>query len=92
MAFKVKFGRNQGRVQGGLTLMNWWSLWKLRKDKVMIDKLKSRKFWVTFFGSTLVLLGNQLGLDPVLLDKVVNLLIGYVVVQGTVDSVQTYKN
>lgn len=59
---------------------------KLTSDPVMLAKIKSRKFWVTLIGGTIVLAGNELGIDGAITTKLVALLASYLLAQGAVDA------
>ena len=87
-----KIGFRRKRTEGvRLTLWDLIKTWRIIKNKEMKAKLTSRKFWLTFAGSAIVLFGNQLGLDPELINKAVNLLMSYLIAQGAVDTVKAYK-
>lgn len=68
-----------------LTLWDKWQLWRITRDKTMIDKLKSRKLWVAVVTATIVALSQQLGIDPALAEKLVTLAGAYVLGQGIAD-------
>lgn len=72
-----------------LSLADKWRLFrawqKLNKDPLMLEKLKSRKFWVTVVGGAIVLAGNQLGIDEAVTTKIVALIASYVIGQGISD-------
>jgi len=55
----------------------------------MSDKLKSRKFWLTFLTAILIILNRALGLgiDDETITKLVGLIIGYDIGQGVADLV-----
>lgn len=74
-----------------LTFFDKLKLYKLSKDTVMIEKLKSRKLWATVIGGALAVLGSELGLDAGLVDKLVNMLMVYISAQAVVDSVEASK-
>ncbi|MCU9930987.1 hypothetical protein OFL77_27015, partial [Escherichia coli] len=60
-------------------------LWRIIKDKTMLEKLKSRKLWVTVVTAAVVALSNQLGIDAELTTKLVGLAAAYVLGQGLAD-------
>lgn len=64
---------------------------KLANDKTMIEKLKSRKLWATVGGVALTALLSQLGVDPAWTDKIVQLILGYVLTEGIVDTARVIK-
>lgn len=74
-----------------LTLFDKIKLYKLSKDKVMIEKLKSRKLWATVIGGALAVLGSELNIDADLVDKLVSMLMVYISAQAVVDSVEASK-
>lgn len=73
------------------------SLWdkikiaRLMKDPAMLDKLKSRKLWVAVLSAALLTLGQGIGLDAELLEKLVTLAMTYIGAQGIVDAAGTLK-
>lgn len=74
-----------------LTFFDKIKLYKLSKDKIMLEKLKSRKLWATVIGGALAVLGSELGLDAGLVDKLVSMLMVYISAQAVVDSVEASK-
>lgn len=54
--------------------------------KTIIEKLKSRKLWVTVVTATLVALGGQLGFDEATITKLVGMASAYVLGQGIADA------
>lgn len=74
-----------------LTLFDKLKLYKLSQDKVMIEKLKSRKLWATVIGGALAVLGSELGVDAGLVDKLVNMIMVYISAQAVVDTVEAHK-
>lgn len=52
----------------------------------MIEKLKSRKLWVTVITAALVTIGTSLGLDEGTVTKIVGLSASYVLGQGIADA------
>lgn len=59
----------------------------------MLDKLKSRKFWIAVLSGLLVLLNDQFGwgITPDTLNKFVTLMIGYLLAEGAVDAAGAIK-
>ena len=57
----------------------------------MMTKLKSRKLWVTVAVAALMALGQGLGLDPELLDKLLQMGMTYVGGQAVVDAAAALK-
>ena len=70
-----------------------WLLYlnKISKDKTMIEKLKSRKLWITVGVAALTTLLSNLGISSELINEIINLAMTYVVVQGTVDATTILK-
>ena len=69
-----------------------FTLKKLATDQAMIEKLKSRKLWITVLGAAITALAAALGLDPDLAAKIIGgLTATYVVSQGVVDAVAASK-
>lgn len=68
-----------------LTLWDKLKLWRALKDKDMLNKLKSRKLWVTVAVAALSALLAGLGFDADLIDKIVSMGMTYVAAQGLVD-------
>lgn len=68
--------------------LTWWDklkLWRALKDKDMLNKLKSRKLWVTVAVAALSALLSGLGFENDLIEKIVNMGMTYVAAQGLVD-------
>jgi hypothetical protein len=61
------------------------------KDKRMIEKLKSRKLWVTVGVGALATILNALGVDQVYIGKLISLAMTYVGAQAVVDTVTAAK-
>lgn len=59
---------------------------KIKNDKTMIEKLKSRKLWAAVIGSAIVALGGNLGLSPDVVQWVGTIVTGYIVGQGIADA------
>ena len=75
-----------------LTFLDKIRIYLTLKDPVMIEKLKSRKLWVTIAAAALTALATSLGLDPYLAAKIIAGLVGtYVVAQGAVDTAAALK-
>lgn len=76
----------------GLGLKDKWNLFKLYRgrDKVFA-KLGSRKLWAAVAGSALLALGGQLGLPDETTQKIVELIMVYIVGQGAVDAAAAIK-
>jgi hypothetical protein len=77
--------KTQAELDLHLTLWDKIKLWRILKDKAMIEKLKSRKLWVTVITAAVVALSHQLGLDQDLTTKLVGLAAAYVLGQGMAD-------
>jgi len=58
----------------------------------MLQKLKSRKLWVTVAAAALMALGSQLGIDPDTLDKVMAIAMTYVGGESLVDAANARKS
>ena len=65
-----------------------WLLYinKLTKDKTMVEKLKSRKLWVTVGITALTTLLDGLGIAPDFIEQIMHLAMTYLVAQGAVDT------
>jgi hypothetical protein len=68
-----------------------YKLYRLLKDPHMINKLKSRKLWVTVITAALLALGQGLGVDPELMEKLVTMAVTYVGAQSLVDAAGALK-
>ncbi len=77
--------RTQEELDLQLTLWDKIKIWRIIKDKAMLEKLKSRKLWVTVVTAAIVTLSGQLGIDPELTTKLVGLAAAYVLGQGLAD-------
>jgi len=74
-----------------LSFLDKLKLYKLSKNKLMLEKLQSRKLWATVIGGALAVLGSELGLDAALVDKLVSMIMVYITAQAVVDSVEKAK-
>lgn len=77
--------RTQEELDLQLTLWDKIKLWRIIKNKAMLEKLKSRKLWVTVVTAAVVTFSQQLGIDPELTTKLVGLAAAYVLGQGLAD-------
>ena len=79
-------------TMSGLGLKDKWRLFGLyRRRKEVFAKLGSRKLWAAVAGSALLALGTQLGLPEDTTQKIVELLMVYIVGQGVVDAAAAVK-
>ena len=62
------------------------TLLKLKTNKDMLNKLKSRKLWAAVIGSVIVAIGEQLGLSQEVIQWIATIATGYVVGQGIADA------
>lgn len=56
------------------------------------EKLRSRKFWITVFGSIGLILSKEFGVDEQTVSSVTNLLIAGLASLGVVDTAKAMKN
>ena len=71
----------------GLGLGDKWELLKLyRGREKVLAKLGSRKLWAAVIGAAMVALGGQLGLPEDTTDKLVAIIVAYIIGQGAVDA------
>ncbi len=73
-----------------LTLWDKLKLWRITKDKHMIEKLKSRKLWVAVSLAAFSTLLSGLGIDNELIEKIITLGMTYIGAQGLVDTAAAY--
>lgn len=59
----------------------------LPDPEIMKEKFLSRKLWAAVIGAALTAFGTNLGVDPGMVDNLVNLLMVYIVGQAGVDIV-----
>jgi uncharacterized membrane protein len=73
--------------------LSLWDKLKLARliNSVMFERLKSRKLWVAVLGAALLTLGQGIGLDADLLDKLITLAMTYIGAQGLVDTAAALK-
>jgi hypothetical protein len=65
-----------------------WEFFKLyRRREAVLAKLGSRKLWAAVIGAAMVTIGGQLGLPEDTTDKLVAIVVAYIVGQGVVDAV-----
>lgn len=76
----------------GLGLWDKIKLARLINDPGMIQKLKSRKLWVAVISAAILTLGQHLGLEAELLQKLVTLAMTYIGAQGVVDAASALKS
>ena len=74
-----------------LSLWDKLKLWRAIKDPIMLDKLKSRKLWVTMATAALASLLSSLGFDAELIEKIMTLAMTYIGAQGLADAAQNYN-
>jgi len=78
-----------------LTLLDKWRLFrlwqKLRKDKTMLEKLKSRKLWITVLTGALTPILVTLGVDQELIEKVLLLAMTYIGGESVIDASRAFK-
>lgn len=79
------------RSAAGLTIWDKIKLARLIQDPVMIEKLKSRKLWVAVLSAAILALGQGIGLEAELLNKLVSLAMTYLAAQGVVDTAAALK-
>jgi len=80
-------------------MMKWWRLWRLwsavkaiKGDRVMLDKLKSRKLLAVFLTGVLTTFNGAYQLLPQeTMEWLIKLVMVYVVGQGGVDAVAALK-
>lgn len=77
--------RTQEELDLQLTLWDKIKLWRIIKDKAMLEKLKSRKLWMAVGTAIVVTLSQQLGIDPELVNKLVVIAGTYMLGQGIAD-------
>lgn len=59
----------------------------LEKNKAMIEKLKSRKFWAAIGAGVVLVFSNQLGLSEDITSWITKLVMTYIGSQAVVDAV-----
>lgn len=85
MKLPYKRRKTQKELDLQLTLWDKIKLWRIIKDKTMLEKLKSRKLWVAVATAAIVALSQQLGIDPELVNKLVVVAGTYMLGQGLAD-------
>lgn len=91
-------GRDAATVQRVKPKLSVWSklkvllfIKKLVSDPTMLNKLKSRKLWVSVGAAALAALGTQLGLDPATVTTAVTVLVAYVGGESLVDAARAHS-
>ena len=74
-----------------LSLRDKYKLYRILKDPTMLQKLKSRKLWVTVITAGLMALGSQLGIDPEMLEKIMAVAMTYIAGESIVDAAHARK-
>lgn len=76
--YRRKASPSSGRI--GL-----WDIVKLIRSIKDMERLKSRKLWVTVFAGAVTIFAKELGIDPNLVDRLVGMAAAYVLGQSYVD-------
>jgi hypothetical protein len=74
-----------------LSLWDKYKLLKLIRDPIMLQKLKSRKLWITVVTAALMAFGEGMGIDPELLNKILYMAMTYVGGESLVDAAYACK-
>jgi uncharacterized membrane protein len=59
----------------------------------MLEKLKSRKFWIAVLSGLLVVLNDQMGwgIEPEAIKQFITIMVGYLIAEGAVDAAGAIK-
>lgn len=74
-----------------LGLSDYLKLWRIWKDPVMIEKLRSRKLWAAVVGGAFVTVGQYLGVPQAFTQHIVELVMVYIAGQSVVDAAGAVK-
>lgn len=79
--------RKQKPVSLFRAIWNGVRIWRHLKKIAMIEKLKSRKLWVTIISGVVFAIGGAMKIDPETLQPLLVLAASYILGQGAVDAV-----